>query len=46
MDGMLDGRMAAENPPFLALTRCLRLPHGADMNGFLAICGICREIIR
>jgi hypothetical protein len=21
-------------------------PHGAEMNGFLAICGICREIIR
>jgi hypothetical protein len=22
------------------------LPHGAGMNGFLAICAICREIMR
>jgi len=29
-----------------ALTRSLRLFHGAAMNGHLAICSICREIIR
>jgi hypothetical protein len=27
------------------LTRSLRLFHGAGMNGLLAICGICREIM-
>jgi len=41
------GAMAgAENAPFLALTGRSGLPHGAAMNGFLAICSICREIIR
>jgi hypothetical protein len=34
------------NPLFRALTRRHRLLHGGQMNGFLAICGICREIIR
>jgi hypothetical protein len=28
-----------------ALTGSLRLFHGAEMNGLLAICGICREIM-
>jgi hypothetical protein len=36
----------ARNAPFRALTRRHWLPHGVEMNGFLAICGICREIIR
>ena len=34
------------NRLFRALTRRHRLLHGVQMNGFLAICSICREIIR
>jgi hypothetical protein len=30
---------------FAVLTRSLRLFHGAGMNGHLAICSICREIM-
>jgi hypothetical protein len=40
------GPERGRNPWFRALTRRHRLLHGAEMNGFLAICGICREIIR
>jgi hypothetical protein len=38
-------RIVAEISPYRPLTRSPWLPHGVEMNGFLAICGICREIM-
>jgi hypothetical protein len=34
-----------QNGPKRALTACPGLGHGGTMNGFLAICSVCREII-
>ena len=39
------GRFGGPNRPFPGLTRSPRLAHGVPMNGFLAICSICREIM-
>ena len=39
------GALMTEICRFRALTRSPGLPHGAGMNGLLAICCICREIM-
>jgi hypothetical protein len=46
--GLVGGGLAAkfaQNPSLRALTASPGLGHGGTMNGFLAICSICREII-
>jgi hypothetical protein len=38
--------VSCPKPAFLGhLTQSPKLAHGSQMNGFLAICGICREIM-
>jgi len=40
------GPSGGRYPGLRLLTRRHRLLHGVKMNGFRAICGICRKIIR
>ncbi|MEH2535312.1 hypothetical protein V1277_005386 [Bradyrhizobium sp. AZCC 1588] len=39
------GLIAPKSGTSKALTACLRYRNGGTMNGLLAICAICREII-
>jgi hypothetical protein len=43
--GGQDGQFGPQSGASKALTPCPGLGHGGTMNGLLAICSICREII-